>query len=97
MRTQNAAIGMHFVHHNIGQRGEKLGPLLVVRQKRKVQHFGIGDEHGGRCVADFSAEMRGGVAVINGGRGASAASLHGLWPCVHKALEGRELVLCESL
>ena len=69
--TQDAAIRVDFVDHDVAQFGKERGPLRMVRQDRGVQHVGVREHEIG--LAANAAALRGGrVAVVHAGANGSS-------------------------
>ena len=66
MRTENAAVRVDFVDHDISQIGKERRPLRMVRQHRGVQHVRV-REHEIRFAANAAALGGGRVAVVHAG------------------------------
>ena len=92
MRTENTTIGVGFIHDHESQGGKEGGPLFVMGEDGKVQHFRIGNQHIGWRLTDFSSEMVGSVSIIDGcgwsGR---------FGPVGRKRGKGPQLILCQCL
>ena len=92
MRAEHAPVSMGFIHHHMGESGQKGRPLLVMGQNAQMQHLRIADEHSGRVAAYFAPEVVGGVAVVQGGCGPGVFG-----PCGGEGVEGRKLILSQGL
>jgi hypothetical protein len=63
VRTENAAVRVDLVDHDVLEPREKARPLRVIGKNPRVEHVGIREEHF-RLVAEPAAARGGGVAVI---------------------------------
>ena len=62
MRAEHAAVGVHFVNHDVTQTIEELRPARVMRQNALVQHIGVGNHN--ISVQPHSAPgIRGGITI----------------------------------
>ena len=92
LRTENAAVGVRLVDHDVAQVAEELGPQRVVGQDAGVEHVGVGQQHA-RAAADTAARGLGRVAVVGGGQRVDDPLPRGL----HQRIPLAELILCQRL
>ena len=63
IRTENAAIGVNFINHDVFQVFKELDPFRVMRQNALMQHIRI-RHHNVSCLPDRRARGRRRIAVI---------------------------------
>ena len=66
MRAEDAPVRMRLVDHDVAQLLEKLEPLRVMRQDRRVEHVRVGDHDLARAANDRSNGRRR-IAVVDAG------------------------------
>lgn len=78
--AKNAAIGMHFVEHDVAQPLKKSGPLRVVRKNARMHHVGVA-ENDAPLLAGFLSRVSWRIAVKDdGGHGNAAVFDHRVQP-----------------
>src|SRR6476620_620375 len=64
--TEDAAVGVNFIDHDVSQIRKERGPFWMVRQHGGMQHIWV-REHEIGLAADAAALRSGRVAVVNAG------------------------------
>ncbi len=65
LAAKDAAIGVHFIDHDIAQPAEKVSPLHVIGQDASVQHVGVAEDDAG-AFANARPVAGWGVTIVGG-------------------------------
>ena len=92
VRAENAAVHVRFVNDNMRKARQKGGPLFMMRQNAKMEHFGIADQDRGRLTTNLAPGIVRRIAVIQ--RNGRTRLFR---PGLRQRLKGQRLILRQRL